>query len=115
MPLRWPLPKATPLVLLVEDNEVSSEALVSYLEFLDCRVVVARSGVEALEQATAHLPDLILMDIQLPGMDGLEVTRRLRLDSRFVVTPIIAVTVGHAWRSRSAAWRRAPPSTSASR
>ena len=81
-----------PLVLLVEDNEVSSEALVSYLEFLGCRVVVARSGVEALEQATAHLPDLILMDIQLPGMDGLEVTRRLRLDSRFVVTPIIAVT-----------------------
>jgi len=83
---------SAPLVLLVEDNEVSSEALVSYLEFLGCRVVAAASGAEALDLVTAHRPDLVLMDIQLPGMDGLEVTRRLRLDPRFVSTPIIAVT-----------------------
>ena len=81
-----------PWVLLVEDNEVSIDALRGYLEYLGYRPLIARTGPEALDSANAQPPDLILMDIQLPGLDGLEVTRRLRRDPRFGATPIIALT-----------------------
>lgn len=85
-----PMPGRT--VLLAEDNEISSEVISSYLEFLGYQVLAAGTGVEALEMALAHHPDLILMDIHLPLMDGLEVVRRLRQDPAFTATPIIAIT-----------------------
>ncbi len=63
-----------------------------YLELARYKVIAARDGVEALAQARLLRPDLILMDIQLPGMDGLEATRKLRCEPDFRYTPIIALT-----------------------
>jgi signal transduction histidine kinase/ActR/RegA family two-component response regulator len=80
------------LILLVEDNEANIEALSDYLKFRGYTLVIASNGMEALVKAEEHHPDLILMDVQMPVMDGLEATRRLRADPRFVSTPIIALT-----------------------
>ena len=85
-------PGGGPLLLLVEDNELNIEVLEDVLTYAGYRVVVARTGLEALELANTIAPDLILMDVQLPRLDGLEVTRRLRAQARFAATPIIALT-----------------------
>jgi CheY-like chemotaxis protein len=63
-----------------------------YLKAHGYQVVQAHDGAEALEKAQSSNPDLILMDIQMPVMDGLEVIRRLRKDRMFVTTPMIAIT-----------------------
>ncbi|HEX9924347.1 MAG TPA: response regulator [Anaerolineae bacterium] len=81
-----------PVVLLVEDNETLIETVVDYLQNKGYRLIVAQDGENAIEQATLKQPDLILMDIQMPGMDGLEATRRLRADATLVAIPIIALT-----------------------
>ncbi len=81
-----------PLILLAEDNETSSDALSDYLSVKGYRVIVARNGSEAIERARSKKPDVILMDVQMPGMDGLEATRRLRMDADLATTPIIALT-----------------------
>ncbi len=80
------------LILLAEDNEVNAMSLRDYLDGLGYNVIVAVNGVEALGKARAIQPDLILMDVQMPEMDGLEVIRRLRTEARFKDTPIIALT-----------------------
>ena len=85
-------PAARHLLLLAEDNELNIDMTSEYLGYRGYQVLIARTGQEALDMAQARLPDLILMDIQMPGIDGLEVTRRLRGDPRFAATPIIAVT-----------------------
>ena len=77
---------------MVEDNEVIIEVMDEVLKYAGYRVALARTGAEALKMASEIGPDLILMDVQLPLMDGLEVTRRLRKQARFATTPIIAVT-----------------------
>jgi len=79
-------------ILLVEDNMSNILTMGDYLEMKGYQVLVAHDGIEALEQADAHQPDIILMDIQMPGMDGLEAIRQLRKDIRFATTPIIALT-----------------------
>jgi CheY-like chemotaxis protein len=79
-------------ILLVEDSEASIEALSGYLAAIGYRMTVARTGFEALTLADELKPDLILMDIQMPQMDGLETTRRLRVRPWFSTTPIIALT-----------------------
>jgi PAS domain S-box-containing protein len=81
-----------PLVLLVEDNESNLEMLATYLRIKGCEVLTARNGLEAISLAKDRLPDVILMDVQMPEMDGLEATRRLRADPVLRVTPIIALT-----------------------
>jgi CheY-like chemotaxis protein len=87
-----PSKKEGPLLLLVEDNEVLIETVVDYLQDKGYRLIVARDGENAVEQTTLKQPDLILMDIQMPGMDGLEATRRLRADAALAAIPVIALT-----------------------
>ncbi|HNB37014.1 MAG TPA: PAS domain S-box protein, partial [Anaerolineales bacterium] len=82
--------KAT--ILLAEDMETNTMMISDYLESLGFTVVTAVNGREAVERTEAYSPDLILMDIQMPVMDGLEATRHLRTDPRFATVPIIALT-----------------------
>lgn len=84
-----------PLVLVVDDYQDAREMYAEYLEFSGFRTVEARNGQEALAQAFALTPDVILMDLSLPVMDGWEATRRLRADERTRNIPIVALT-GHA-------------------
>jgi two-component system cell cycle response regulator DivK len=92
-------------VLLVEDNEDSQVIYRLVLEHYGYCVLSARNGAEAIEVAQQHLPDLILMDISIPIIDGWEATRRLKSDSRTAEIPIVALTA-HALstdRERAAA------------
>jgi len=86
-----PLP-FRPSVLLVEDNKSNLDMLATYLRIRDCEVMTAENGVEAVALAKRHHPDLILMDVQMPEMDGLEATRLLRDEPALRLTPIIALT-----------------------
>jgi len=81
-----------PLVLIAEDNPINQKLVVSMLRSRGYRTVLAGNGQEAIEQAQATRPDLILMDVQMPVMDGLEAMRRLRADPAFAKLPIIALT-----------------------
>ena len=83
-----------PLILLAEDNEANLAMLELYLPAKGYRLSVAKHGVEALELARSECPALILMDLQMPVLDGLEATRRLRRESdpRIANIPIIALT-----------------------
>ena len=79
-------------ILLAEDNVANILTIGEYLESHGYQVLFAHDGFEAIEYAEKRQPDLILMDIQMPAMDGLEAIRRLRADPRFISTPIIALT-----------------------
>jgi CheY-like chemotaxis protein len=79
-------------VLLVEDNLMISDMIAERLEFMGYQISCALSGEEALEQMAAEQPDVILMDISLPGMDGWETTRKLKADPRTRHIPVIALT-----------------------
>ncbi|NTW97498.1 MAG: response regulator, partial [Oscillochloris sp.] len=79
-------------ILLAEDNEVNIMAIEDYLHAKGYQVVVAHNGREALERADESPPDVILMDIQMPEMDGLEAIRRLRAMPDCAATPVIALT-----------------------
>jgi two-component system cell cycle response regulator DivK len=81
-----------PKILLVEDNELNCDMLSRRLARNGYEVTVARDGRAGMSSALAGQFDLILMDMSLPEMDGWEVTRQLRLDSRTATTPIIALT-----------------------
>ena len=93
-------------VLIVEDNEQNRYLLTFLLEQNGFRVVSAVDGASALELVPALKPDLILLDIQLPGMDGYEVAAALRAMAQVRDTPIVAVTsyamVGDRERALSA-------------
>ncbi|GLK69559.1 response regulator [Hansschlegelia plantiphila] len=79
-------------VLIVEDNELNMKLFHDLLEAHGYATIETRNGIEALELARAHLPDLILMDIQLPEVSGLDVTRWIKEDERTRAIPVIAVT-----------------------
>ena len=81
-----------PLVLLAEDNEANIATISSYLIAKDYRVVFAKNGQEAIALAKSQQPDIILMDIQMPIMDGLEATQQIRRIPNLVNIPIIALT-----------------------
>jgi CheY-like chemotaxis protein len=86
---------AKPLVLVVDDYQDAREMYAEYLEFSGFRVAEASNGAEALDKAFALLPDVILMDLSLPIIDGWEATRRLKNDDRTRAIPVVALT-GHA-------------------
>jgi two-component system, cell cycle response regulator DivK len=78
-------------ILVVEDVEFNRDLVVQLLED-DYQVVTAVDGVQGLSVAVSERPDLILMDLSLPVLDGWEATRRIKADARFARTPIIALT-----------------------
>src|SRR6266498_2256822 len=82
----------TSTILIVDDEPLGRETLASLLRGQRYLLVFAREGAEALAQAAALPPDLILLDVMMPSMDGFEVCRRLRADSRLAEVPIILVT-----------------------
>jgi CheY-like chemotaxis protein len=84
-----------PLVLVVEDYQDAREMYSEYLRFSGFDVIEASNGFEAIDKALAQMPDIILMDLALPRMDGWEATRRLKADERTKEIPIVALT-GHA-------------------
>lgn len=87
-----PNAKDRPIILLVEDTKEATIMISDYLEQAGYQLLTARDGASGIDQAKRTHPDLILMDIQLQGMDGLEVIRRLRANSDFRTVPIIALT-----------------------
>ncbi|WP_103668060.1 ATP-binding protein [Pseudanabaena sp. BC1403] len=82
----------SPLILLAEDNEANIMTISSYLAAKECQIIVAKNGVDAIAITKSERPDLILMDIQMPVMDGLEAITQIRLDPSLVDIPIIALT-----------------------
>ena len=87
-----PVPASHGLVLLAEDNEANILTIGEYLRSDGFEVAVAHDGLEAIQQAERVDPDVILMDIQMPVLDGLQAIARLRTNSRFASTPVIALT-----------------------
>ncbi|HNA88399.1 MAG TPA: PAS domain S-box protein [Anaerolineales bacterium] len=82
----------SPKILLVEDTEPVTMLIQDYLEKHNYRVFTANNGYAGVDQAVRNEPDLILMDVMMPDMDGLETTKRIRLEPRLAATPIIALT-----------------------
>ncbi|HEB50973.1 MAG TPA: response regulator [Desulfobulbus sp.] len=89
--------ESTRKILVVDDNLDSRELVVKILRRKGLELYEAEDGVDAMEQVARTRPDLILMDISLPGMDGYEVTRRLKRSREFAAIPIIALTA-HAMK-----------------
>jgi CheY-like chemotaxis protein len=87
-----------PKILLVEDNEMNRDMLSRRLEKRGYTVVIAVDGAAGVAQAKAERPDLVLMDMSLPVIDGWEATRMIRADPEIAATPIIALTA-HAMSS----------------
>ncbi|MDN3922487.1 response regulator [Roseateles violae] len=90
-----------PVVLLVEDNHINQVVALEFLTLMGIQARLARNGLEALNACLEQAPDLVLMDIQMPGMDGLECARRLRElqgSGRLPGFPILALTA-HALES----------------
>jgi CheY-like chemotaxis protein len=80
------------LVLVVEDNEKNLKLVRDILQYRGYRTVEARTAEEGIELARAHVPDLVLMDIRLPGMDGMAALEVLRAEPRTAGIPVVAVT-----------------------
>ena len=95
-----------PLILVVDDYQDAREMYAEYLQYSGFRVAEAKNGNEAVAQARSLKPDLILMDLSLPGMDGWEATRVLKADEETSHIPIVALT-GHALAGASEGARKA--------
>jgi two-component system, cell cycle response regulator DivK len=82
----------THVILVVEDNERNLKLLRDVLEYAGYDVRVARTGEDGVTLAVKEPPDLVLMDLQLPGIDGMEALRQLRASPRTADIPVVAVT-----------------------
>jgi len=87
-----PKPQAVPLVMVVDDSLTMRKVTGRVLERHNFEVVVARDGVEALERMEERVPDLMLLDIEMPRMDGYELAKIMRADSRYKNVPIMMIT-----------------------
>lgn len=79
-------------ILIVEDNELNMKLFNDLLESIGYNIIQTASGLNAVDLAREHKPDLILMDIQLPEVSGLEVTKWLKADDELAHIPVVAVT-----------------------
>lgn len=79
-------------ILIVEDNDINMKLIKTILKSKGHQMIEAADGEEALREAVKEKPDMILMDIQIPKVDGLEATRRIRAMEDIKLTPIIALT-----------------------
>jgi two-component system cell cycle response regulator DivK len=86
------LASSGPTILIVEDNELNLKLLNDILEYNGYKILAARLGEEAIQLARRYTPSLIILDIQLPDISGLEAARRLKADEQTRAIPIIAVT-----------------------
>jgi CheY-like chemotaxis protein len=86
------LTNESPLVLLAEDRESNVEPITSYLSGVGYRTIVATNGIEAIALAKAHVPQVIIMDVQMPGMDGIEAMQHIQQDATLHNIPIIVLT-----------------------
>ena len=96
---RFRIPAAVPTILLVEDNHINRRLVFEYLRFFNCTVIEATNGNEGLARFRENQPDLILMDYNMPGLDGISATRELRqheVTARWPRTPVVALTA-HAY------------------
>jgi two-component system, cell cycle response regulator DivK len=98
--------RTQPLVLVVEDYQDAREMYAAYLQFSGFDVAEATNGEEAIEKAIQLMPDIILMDLALPRMDGWEATRQLKGSDRTRHIPIVALT-GHALAGHAEGARQA--------
>ena len=89
-----------PMVLVVDDVDVNRRLLATYLTEVECQVSEAADGPEAIASAMRQPPDLVLLDAQMPGMDGFEVCRRLKSAPATRLTPVVMVTSLTATRDR---------------
>jgi CheY-like chemotaxis protein len=101
-----PAEGSSPLVLIVEDYEDARAMYAEFLKLSGFRVAEAVNGVEALQLAFDLRPDVILMDLALPRLDGWEATRQLKADARTRHIPVVALT-GHALASHVESARQA--------
>ena len=81
-----------PLILVVEDQEELRRLYVEHLALSGFEVIEAANGEEAISHTSSHAPDVVLMDLSLPILDGWEATRRLKADSRTAHIPVVALT-----------------------
>jgi two-component system cell cycle response regulator DivK len=79
-------------ILVVEDNEKNMKLFRDVLVATGYRTLEATTGSEAVDMATEHAPDLVLMDVQLPDLDGVQALQRLRADARTATIPVLALT-----------------------
>lgn len=93
-------------VLLVDDYSDARDMYGEYLEYSGFEVIQAEDGIEALRKALDESPDIILMDLSLPIMDGWEATRRLKADERTATIPVVVLT-GHALAGNSEGAKKA--------
>lgn len=89
-------------ILIADDSADSREMYAAYLTFRGFRVAKAADGKQALDKAVKGRPDVLVLDLAMPGLDGMEVCRRLKADARTHGMPVIALT-GHVFRE----WERA--------
>ncbi len=92
-------------ILIVEDNSQLRETLVTILRHMGYEAVGAQDGYEGVEKSLTEHPDLVLMDLRLPGMDGIEATKRIKEDARTAKIPVVAYTAwpSHLWRNKALA------------
>jgi len=88
------------LILVVEDNEKNRKLVRDVLTFKGYQIIEAETGEEGVRLAKERLPKLVLMDIQLPGIDGIEALRRIRSDDTTRAIPVLAVTASAMDRDR---------------
>ena len=106
-PIESPGPRLmTKTVLIVEDNELNMKLFHDLLDAHGYKTLQTRNGMEALALAREHRPDLILMDIQLPEVSGLEVTKWLKEDDQLRTIPVVADDLRQEGRRRAHSRRR---------